>query len=485
MNYKPIVITILGFIGFAAACYILFNRGEKRKSGFHEVEYNASKIADSILLVKEKSVKIQPHGLSKDSLKILLDSAKKIETLRLLYRIDTSFPKKPESRLIASISLESLKRHDTLFCKKKLIGDDSVYAGDSIYKAISLYFAIYDPELKGDTTRHLVKLPIKHFRSDVDFITKYPGFGVWALFIIISFSCIFIIAGLAIDTNINLLKLVSDNGCSKGSKHSILFAICILCIMLILAFAVSGIDTFYDEDAVRNLYFLKRLGASVNCISIVGYTPAALCFAGMLYAAGYAKSYQKNIDNRISIDQSLQDQIVDLGKAITQAATEAEKSTKQVQLDQLNQQLMDSKKSSNNAVAAYEKLYRLFKYFFYCTSILLALLTFCTGTLYSAVDTLDFVRLIKRSIGFSPVRYDFVYLYAALHTLLLLLFFLPGQLLFSSYTNKTVLTQPQVTEKAVMSGFKTQFDGLSKALVATAPLLASFVQWLLNLIFEG
>ncbi len=487
MNYKPLLITILGFIGFTAACYILFNRGEKKKSGFHEIEYNAASVADNILSLKTAALEVTALKARADSvphnfIKILDDSVRKVEMLKLTYRLDTSLSKRVEAKLVASINLDSLKRNDTLFCKTKLTEEDSVYAGGSKYREMPLYFTLHEPELKGDTSKHLVKLPVRHFSSDIDFITKYPGFGAWALFITISFSCIFIIAGLALDANMQLVKLVSDSGCGKGLRHLLLF---VICIVLLCAFISSSMDTFYDEDVVRNLYFLKRLDTSVGCISIVGYTTAALCFAGMLYTAGYVKCFQKKIDTEISKNQLLQSQIDDLGLAIPQAPTQIEKINKQAKFDQLNQQVKSSKLLIDNASAAYQKLYSLFKYFFYCTAILLALLTFCTGALHSAIDTLDFVRLIKRSMGFSPVRYDFVYLYATLHTLLLLLFFLPGQLLFSSYTNKTILIQPQLTEKTIMSGFKTQFDGLGKTLVATAPLLASFVQWLLNLIFES
>ena len=94
--------------------------------------------------------------------------------------------------------------------------------------------------------------------------------------------------------------------------------------------------------------------------------------------------------------------------------------------------------------------------------------------------------MLKSDMGYSPVRHDFVYLYAAVHTILILLFYIPAQLQLAQYKTQTEKTEaPNEPKKNLLSNLSGQMKKTTDVLVVGAPLVASLVQWLISLIFEN
>jgi hypothetical protein len=504
MANKPITITLLGFAGFVFACFTLFyNRGEN-KSAFHEIKYNPVVITKTILSGERQSIKASinaANSLKKITDPSLKDSVKKInpdsiiafatsvlrkiDSLYFERHIDSNLKKSIEANLKSEIGLDSLFRFDTLFKKDKLLEEDSAYAGDSVYKAVKLNFLFNDPQLKRVTGSSRVALDIKKFNSDIDFFTQYPGFGIWSLLIIVFCCCLFITAGFCMHTGSELDQLTSSTLCKSKLRY---WPALIICILLLAIFVGVTYLTFYDGETIRDLYFMKGLGNKIKLISILGYAAAAFCFAGMVSVAAFTTCFQNRAvgsPEQPAIQTALKARITELETKLQQEADETQKKDLQEQIQTHKKELEASFLITANA-ADYEKLRSLFRKFFYAIALLLALLTFCTGALYSASDSLDFMKMLKDDMGFSPARHDFVYLYAALHTLLILLFYLPAQLLFES--NKPVPppgVAATVQVGGLLGGLKTQWGKLTEVIVAGAPLVASFAQWLLNMIFEG
>lgn len=502
MKNKPVIITLLGFAGFVFACFTLFYNSCKNKSVFHEVKYDPVFISKIILKERRDTLKrwldstdtLKAHTdkLKTDSIVILNNkvadyssSITKIDTHYFFKHFDTAGKKQVELYLKSAIELDSLVRFDSLFGKKKLDSSDAIYAGDSIYNSVKLNFILFDHRLRKDTTSYRISLPIQTFYSDVDFFTKYPGFGVWALLIIVFCSCMFMTGGFCIHTGSELDNLTSLKSCDNKLHYWSSFAICFI---LLAVFAVTSYLTFYDGETIRDIYFMKGLGKKIRFISVFGYTSAAFCFAGMVSVATYVKCLKKRIED-IPEETAKQTALTEKTAALEvllQNETDPEK--KKLTEEEIGKQkglLKASKLITSNAASDYETLRNLFRKFFYATALLLALLTFCTGTLYSAADSLDFMKMIKDDMGFSPARHDFVYLYAALHTLLILLFYLPAQLLLNSYAPPPSNTTTGPPDKGFLNGLKSQWSKLSEVLVVGAPLMASFAQWLLNMVFEG
>src|SRR5690606_9236140 len=82
----------------------------------------------------------------------------------------------------------------------------------------------------------------------------------------------------------------------------------------------------------------------------------------------------------------------------------------------------------NRDKAIHDGLGKTFHAYFILSAILLSLLVVSTGALYSAVNSLDFIKLLTDDWGYSPVRSEFVYLYGALYTIILLLIYVPARI---------------------------------------------------------
>lgn len=513
MFNKSILITILGFVGFTFACFVLFFNCGQTKSLFHEVQYDSKTIAKAILKGKRDSIRAAlDTGISRrenlsrflsekdtDSVKLLAAVSKKVGTDSICLRKINSYYslsdpdslifEKAELNLKASVNLDSLLHFDMLYKKGHFDtlfsnghfdtlhsndhADTIVYTFDTSFKKILVQFIFHDTDIQIGEIYKPVPLPVTDFYSDVDLFSKYPGFAVWAFLILVFCCCFAMTIGFCIHLGNELTELTSNKNYQQPLSYWPSFWIC---FGLLGIFATVVNLTFYDSDAIKDLYFMKGLGTRIGIISVFGYLAAAFCFAGMISTASYAKCFKDKIQNQRALNE-------EIGKLTELLKTETDivKITKiQADLQLKRNQLIVL------APADYAELNKLFRKFFYAIALLLALLVFCTGALYSAVDSLDFVKLIKKSMGFSPARQEFIYLYAALHTLLILLFYLPAQLQLNSYKSET--EEPAAADgikKNFLTGLGSQLKKTSDILLVGAPLLASFAQWLLNIIFEN
>jgi hypothetical protein len=499
MPNKSLLVTILGFMGFCIGCFTLFNNCSGKKSQFHEVQYAPEEIAKGMLkdkkdlLVKDtvslydlKKSSLKKSGLYIDSINTIIardsDLVGKIEKYSLrLSRPDSIRKTEIEFFLKSSISLDSLTRFDTLF-----VNDTSKLS----VKKIPLKFSFYDSATEVGELHKATELTVSNFTSDVDLFSKYPGFGIWA-FLIITFCCCFAMTiGFCINSGDELSVLTSSKLCNKAFSYSKSFWICLL---LLGVFALVVYLTFYDTDAIKDLYFMKGLGKRIGSISILGYTTAAFCFAGMISTATYVKCFIEKIiatPDQKTIQQALNEEIAKLNELLKAETDITKQADLQSKIAVKNSELITSQALANTRLTAienYKALKQLFRKFFYAIALLLALLVFCTGALYSAVDSMDFMKMVKSDLGFSPARHDFIYLYAALHTLLILLFYLPAQLVMDDYKDAVVVTttSDEGTKTGFLSGLGVQVKKLTEVLLVGAPLVASFAQWLLNLIFEN
>jgi len=501
MLKNSVLITILGFAGFFMGCFTLFNSCGGLKSQFHEVEYNPVEIVDGILRYKIDSItkkkdslvllrkSVVKEGPEKSLAAAALDSLEKIDSLikknsSVLEKLegyyksnyinvsdDTLLWAKAEAGLKSSVNLDSLANFDFSYRTK------------GVFRKIELPFTFYDPETGIDKSYKTIALSISgNSKTDVDFFTKYPGFGIWALLILAFCCCVAMTIGVCIDAGNELAELVSNKACQKTISYWPSFVICVL---LLAAFFFVIKNTLYDSDSIKDLYFMNNLGSKILFISIFGYAAAAFCFAGMISTASYAKCFKDKvlaIPDQQPIQTAINGEIDGLKNSLlNQALSATEIADIQLKLTAKTAALAASQLLSANAVAAesdHAASKQLFRKFFYAIALLLALLVFCTGTLYSAVDNLDFIRMIKSDMGYSPARHDFIFLYAALHTLLILLFYLPAQLQLGGLPEGEA-------KKGFLNMLGEQLKKTTELLVVGAPLVAGFAQWLLNMIFEN
>ncbi len=495
MRNKSLVMTMLGFLGFCIGCFTLFGNCNNKKSFFHEIQYSPNLIAKEFLTERRASIKKEKTDLINQKKTITDDSTVKAIQERisndstLLTKIDeyflhnssdSAFRVRAESNLKSSIDLDWLRETKMTY----------VDSNRNSFNKVPVKFSFYDKDLKEkdlsvEQSDSTIYLSIYNFKNDVDLFTKYPGFGAWGLLILVFCCCFAMTIGFCVNAGSEFSALAANKGCTNTLSYWISFFICLGILVIFVAVLYV---TVYDNDSIKDLYFMDGMNNRIQVISVFGYTTAALCFAGMISTASYAKCFNDRIESikdQAGIQTIIND---DIGKMSVLLETEAavnKKAEIQKMIQEKKVELQFSQTIVANAASDYGELRHFFQKFFYAIALLLALLVFCTGTLYSAVDSLDFIQMLKSDLGFSPARHDFIFLYGALHTLLILLFYLPAQYQMSMYkTSPEQTKQDDEVKKKIWTGLGGQMKKTVDVLVVSAPILAGLAQWLISLLFD-
>ena len=122
-------------------------------------------------------------------------------------------------------------------------------------------------------------------------------------------------------------------------------------------------------------------------------------------------------------------------------------------------------------------------------AILFGLLVFSTGTLFTAYNSLDFIQLVQQESGKPFFSFDLLLLYAGIHSLILLLFYVPVKItrmqIESMYNEDGTTTSDLASSKAtVKDTFKNVFTVFKELLLPASPLIAGVLQKLLETLFK-
>lgn len=193
---------------------------------------------------------------------------------------------------------------------------------------------------------------------------------------------------------------------------------------------------------------MRSLTTSMAMVTVLGYLGGAFCLAGFIHTAAMLGYFTRQI-NRAAIEA---------GPSAT----------------------------ASTALTTEQKIYiglqSAFQTYFILSAVILSLLVLTTGALFSTVNSLDFVKLLSDDWGYSPARTDFVYLYGGLHTVILLLVYIPAKMRFSEITIKGVPDAPP--HGKWFDTIKSPFGPLKEVLIAASPLLASVVQSMVDIFFN-
>jgi hypothetical protein len=103
------------------------------------------------------------------------------------------------------------------------------------------------------------------------------------------------------------------------------------------------------------------------------------------------------------------------------------------------------------------------------------------------VNSLDFIKLPDDDWGYSPARTDFIYLYGGLHTIILLLVYIPAKMRFSEINigeEGASTNEKKTGDDKWYNILKNPFGQIKGVLIAASPLIASLVQALFDLLFN-
>ncbi|NIJ52342.1 hypothetical protein [Dyadobacter arcticus] len=519
LDYKNAKISLVGILGTVIGCLSIFypmlcNQGG---SVFHEISYDPRKLADEVVsarikIFQDKYRKIEvgemgtsvrtgadlakkaPDGVKKRSALTPEELAGKARDVAMgldksngtkgsppsqdtskttlkdsLYKMYNLY-QIYQSRYIYSSQADTAafdKLNRNLFFN---ITSDSVETWSENYpgrKTFSFSYFIKDASLPVDSTNAKGEFAIDTSNNhNINFIARHPAVGVWIFCIVVFYGFCFITIGTSYDLKTKIYELFEKESVSQLEKYRY-YLYATLSLVIILCLSQIWEHTFIDSDIIKNIFFMDTLRTSMNLTIILGYITGSLCIAGFLLTSGLLASFATQFKtNFVQADSELQK--LQNGKKMLAFAKGYDPETKVVFL----------------------KVLEIFNTYFILISIVLSLMVLCTGTLFSAVNSLDFVKLIANDWGYSPARSEFVYLYGALHTTIVLIVYLPAKLRFDELEGlfNQVAAGEETAETTPKSKWSSllnfQMESLKNLLVVVSPFLASLLNNLFTMLVQ-
>jgi len=409
---------------------ILDTRGEKLQNAVKQLKDTVAKKQTALNDTLNKSKEVIKLALS-EHVKIL-DSLKQIQR-KLASTIN-------ERNHLNYFNADSLLNYYAKYFSFDQYAFDSrigVWDKDSLCRIEVLTEDIF-PELSDNSFSRKDTLIIKMGKTPlIPFISKYPGIGFWLFMSIAQMTLWFLVIALVIGTGKNVDEIVPIM--KYNFRHA--FMLSILPLLLVGVFSWVLYWKVIDKNIIEDYFFLGRFNFKMIIYSVPGYITAALCFGCYLF-----------LSNKLEL---------------------------------LNFQYKIAKTLERKALyeKQYKKLRSAFDLSFLFSSIILSVFVFWVGLLLSAVNDIEPFKFWSLSTGKPYISYDFVYLVGLIHTVLLLIFYIPARIRFNSLEIK----KEEEAAVAVATGpakkvFTYLWEFLGKLVITTSPLLASFLQKLIDLI---
>ncbi|MCG2616771.1 hypothetical protein LZZ85_20900 [Terrimonas sp. NA20] len=268
----------------------------------------------------------------------------------------------------------------------------------------------------------------------MDFFSRNSAFGLWFFLalaqIMMWFILIPILVGIARSTN-NIMEVFPYN-----LKNG--FLMTIIPLLVILLFVILVYNQIIDVQIIGDQYFLDGFSGRLTWYAFFGYGVTVLCFGVYLFLANKLQLLNEfSRGARLSEDQALQEKYLALRKAFDLA--------------------------------------------FLISAIILSIFVLWMGVMFSAINDLEIFRFYRELSGKNFFDNNLVYLNGLLHSVLLLVFYVPVRLQF----NQLRLTKEQKDyederDSNTKKIFKSFWEGISAILLTTSPLIASLIEKLLS-----
>ncbi|HEV2481558.1 MAG TPA: hypothetical protein VGS79_17930 [Puia sp.] len=339
------------------------------------------------------------------------------------------------------------------------------------------YYARFPVGNRQFVYRGVAPFRIITYKSNIQFMTKYPGAASWVFLMVIlcGFCFIAIPACIYIMEQVMAIFRQEERPDQRGYWVATpIVAGCLILFLVVLFF------TFSDEPPVKDLYFMRTLGNFLWVANVLGCISGAFCLAGFIHSASMLGYFADKVNTQTT---RVREQREEVKKTLVtqQVAPGAAASPVEVKAMETS----DAEEAKHKEYAdQFRKLLGFFHRYFILSAILLSLVVLCTGALYNAVSSLAFIKLLTVNWGYSPASGDAVYLFGGLFTAILLLVYLPAKMQFGDVQ----LRLPddagrRYDDDDKWYGFLEQpFGWLRGGLIAASPFLSGLIQNLLGLL---
>jgi hypothetical protein len=313
-------------------------------------------------------------------------------------------------------------------------------------------------------------------KTNMDIFRKYPTVGFWSVLSIaqiVFWSIVFLVS-------ISLLKNLYRDMKEKGieTSRSVLWRIGIATGGTILAFICVFFFCIYDQKYRFNDFFMGGFDFGMQIYGLFGYITAGVLLYSFLLTAYYVQQAQLNYAATLKMRMELDVQIAEKVKAVQGQLKELgikENANFDSEINNLRTTATDKASDLVLLKDQYKTCKRYFNFFFAITAVILSVLVLWVGSLFASVNSLDLFVFLRQRTGYSFLPYDFVYLYGALHSLLLFIFYVPVKLRLLSMSFS--IPEEQDGDKiAIKDTLKKILVRFVEILAASSPLLTAILQ---------
>ena len=445
------VLVLCGLVGFFISIMLLLGIGSNNNR-FHEISIKFKKIDSLALDSTERFLTYYEDSLKKkraekDSNKInaSIDSLDKLLQQIAVNKFELQYGNKDTG--ISSIPRYTINRDSLSDIIKRFPNSGS------------LTFGYYNPELSKKIFSVKDSVYLKPYPSSLDFFSRYPNYALCIFLAIIQMVMWFLMAPICIAIYTRIKKQIVVAALTYRWWKSFFISLGSVIVFCLLLYFVMA-----DKFIITDKYFMKGLGTNIALYSAVGYVVAILCFTGYLYIADFI--------------HQLQDSFIQGSDKIKKLTAGKDNENPQLASTEIN----DQHAQNDFIKQQYELAKKYFNLFFGMTALVLSIVVLWIATVFTSINSMEIFKYFKSIAGVNFLPNDFVYLFGGLHSILLLLFFLPVK--FNMYSlNLAVpeLQEPSNPKSGYLNeGLKNIAKTIGDILLVSSPLLASLLHNLLS-----
>jgi hypothetical protein len=504
--FRTQILLYFGLGGFLLGVFLLFNP----RFEYHDIKFSPQAIADTLLARKERS--LFPAGApSVDSTLIARPAMKRI---RRNDELDTPFPtdfSKLQPQPVDAVRQKFIpyliytrieqERHriedntDTTLNTRYFVG--SLFTADkqalaTLYhngdtSAASRTFCFrYDrdtvyPEFSIHAESEITLQTTTYPAIGIDFFTKYPNFGTFALLMLFQFVAFFIVIPLSVAT-------INDLRAEYAVPNKNVWIAYLLAFGVVIAYAGMIFYFIVKPDYIGDRFFMNGFTTIVGFYYALAYLSAITCYAGYLFTG---RLIARKMGDFKTVAYNQRDNIVQQNALTSTARANADTfranaapeaaSALSASITSTGKDIADNAREIADLADSYKKLRSHFTIFFYTSAFLLSMVVLQTGSLFSAIGSLDLMRFLNAPPGYSVLRNDFVYLLGGLYSILLLIFYVPVKISMINLENQLPDTTVTGTDgKSFLPIFSSGLRTTASVLAASSPFLISIIQYILQ-----
>jgi hypothetical protein len=500
-NYQITIISGCGLAGIIVALLLLsIEKGPATGSVFHEVGYFPKDVVNRAIQhftdslqeavgqyrVKKRAYQqASTQNLGADSAAVLQDSIDNFnryitEDLTDLVALNNDRIYYDDSTLTDTNAIRIVTNWVHFGLRPNRVTQwDSAYraTGDSWRDSVHYYarFPVFDRQF---VYKGVAPFKIITYKSNLQFMTKYPGAGAWVFLMVMFCGFCFIAIPACIYIMEQVLTLFRQEERPRQKGYWVATPIVAGCLIL---FLVVLFFTFSDEAPVKDLYFMRTLGNFLWFANVLGCVSGAFCLAGFIHSSSMLGYFADKVKTQTTKVREQREEVKKMAAPAVAAVSTAPVAAEVKAIECSDEEEAKHKEYSDQ----FRKLLGFFHRYFILSAILLSLVVVCTGALYNAADSLSFLKLLRVNWGYSPAGGDAVYLFGGLFTAILLLVFLPAKMQFGDVQLRLPRDENAHDDDDDSNWYgilEQPFSWLKGGLIAASPFLTGLIQGLFSLL---